>query len=165
MPAKTVGTHGDWVISWDCLVDATLFVFKHRRQELQIYGKHIQRFFASLPSQFHSRVINYDRAVRIRASQRRDVELSNFPEFADLQIQWISNPSTLTSSQSADSKVSDSKDKKGSRNRRSAACRRWNESRCPNVAASCNYLHVCSKCANPNHVANNCNSVGAANKK
>ena len=53
-PAKTVKTHGDWVIAWDCLVDATLFVFKHRRQELQAYGKHIQRYFASLPSQFHS---------------------------------------------------------------------------------------------------------------
>ena len=62
-PAKTVKTHGDWVITWDCLVDATLFVFKHRRQELQSYGKHIQRYFASLPSQLHTRVINYDRAV------------------------------------------------------------------------------------------------------
>jgi hypothetical protein len=26
----------------------------------------------------------------------------------------------------------------------------------PNAAASCNYLHVCSKCADPNHVVNNC---------
>jgi hypothetical protein len=140
-------------------------VFRHRRQELQVYGKHIQHFFASLPSQFHGRVINYDRAVQIRAAQRRDVELSNFPEFADLQIQWISNPSALTSNQPADSKPLDSKDKKGLRNRRSAACRRWNENRCPNGAASCNYLHICSKCANSSHVASNCNTVGAANKK
>jgi hypothetical protein len=50
VPAKTVKTHGDWVIAWDCLVDATLFVFKHRKSELQAYGKHIQRYFASLPS-------------------------------------------------------------------------------------------------------------------
>jgi hypothetical protein len=33
-PAKVVKTHGDWVIAWDCLVDTTLFVFKHRRSEL-----------------------------------------------------------------------------------------------------------------------------------
>jgi hypothetical protein len=69
VPAKNVRTHGDWVIAWDCLVDATLFVFKHGRQELQSYGKHIQHYFASLSSQLHSRVINYDRAVRIRAAQ------------------------------------------------------------------------------------------------
>ena len=49
-PAKMIKTHGDWVITWDCLVDATVFVFKHRKQELQAYGKHIQRYFASLPS-------------------------------------------------------------------------------------------------------------------
>ena len=109
-PAKTVKTHGDWVIAWDCLVDATLFVFKHRKQELQSYGKHVQRYFASLPPQFHSRIINYDRAVRIRAAQRRDLELSNFSEFADLQIQWISNPSGPASGQSSEP---GSKDKKG----------------------------------------------------
>jgi hypothetical protein len=68
-PTKVVKTHGDWVIAWDCLVDATLFMFKHRRSELQSYGKHIQQLFASLPSQFHGRAINYDRAICIRAAQ------------------------------------------------------------------------------------------------
>jgi hypothetical protein len=57
-PAKTVKTHRDWVITWDCLVDAMLFMFRHRRSELQLqsYGKHIQRFFASLPSQFYGKM-------------------------------------------------------------------------------------------------------------
>ncbi|KAF8806860.1 hypothetical protein BYT27DRAFT_7256871 [Phlegmacium glaucopus] len=41
-PAKSVKTHGDWVIAWDCMVDAIPFVFEHRKQELQLYGKHIQ---------------------------------------------------------------------------------------------------------------------------
>jgi hypothetical protein len=158
-PAKSVRTHGDWVIAWDSLVDATLFVFKHRRSELQAYGKHIQRYFASLPAQMHGRIINYDRAARIRAAQRRDIELSNFSEFADLQIQWINNPSSAApsgpSTESKEPKEPSGKNKKG---RRSAACRRWNEGRCPNAAACCNYLHVCSKCANPGHVAGNCDS-------
>lgn len=154
-PAKTVKTHGDWVIAWDCYVEATLFVFKHRGPELQSYGKHIQRYFASLPSQYHSRVINYDRAARIRAAQRRDVELSNFSEFTDLQIQWISNPSTSNSTQPAEPGAG-----KGKKGRRSAACRRWNENRCPNSAATCNYLHVCVKCSSPDHVASKCDSPG-----
>ncbi|KAF8808056.1 hypothetical protein BYT27DRAFT_7256580 [Phlegmacium glaucopus] len=97
-PAKTFRTHGDWVIAWDALADATCFVFDHRKHELQLYSKHIQRYFASLPAQYHLRVINYDRAVRIRVSQRRDLELSDFAQFDDLQIQWIHSPSNLMSS-------------------------------------------------------------------
>jgi hypothetical protein len=84
VPAKTVKTHGDWVIAWEALVDTTQFVFKHRRLELQLYGRHIQRYFASIPPQFHSHIINYDRAVRIRVAQRRDLELTDFAEFSDL---------------------------------------------------------------------------------
>ncbi|KAF8239209.1 hypothetical protein L208DRAFT_1203687, partial [Tricholoma matsutake] len=42
VPAKTVKTHGDWVITWEALVDATQFVFKHHKLELQLYGWHIQ---------------------------------------------------------------------------------------------------------------------------
>ncbi|KAF8235394.1 hypothetical protein L208DRAFT_1257250 [Tricholoma matsutake] len=61
-----VKTHGDWVIAWEALVDATLFIFKHRKLELQLYGRHIQHFFAS---QLHSHIINYDRAVQIRVAQ------------------------------------------------------------------------------------------------
>jgi hypothetical protein len=84
VPAKTVKTHGDWVIAWEALVDATQFVFKHCRLELQLYGQHIQQYFVSIPPQFHSRVINYGRVVWIRVAQRRDLELTDFAEFSDL---------------------------------------------------------------------------------
>lgn len=53
-PAKTVRTHGGWVITWEALVEATLFIFGYRHQELSLYGKPIQCFFTSLPVQFHS---------------------------------------------------------------------------------------------------------------
>ena len=161
-PAKTVKTHGDWVIAWDSLVKATLFVFKHRKSELLSYRKHIQRYFSSLPPQFHSRVINYDRAAHIRTAQCRAIELSDYALFTDLQIQWITNfpiaagPSQTTEP-AKEPKESTGKVKKG---RRNAACRRWNESQCPNAAATCNYLHVCSKCSNPGHVASNCDAPG-----
>ena len=149
-PAKTVKTHGDWVIAWEAAVEATLFVFKHRQQELSLYGKHIQRFFASLPDQFHTRVINYDRAVCIRVAQRRDLELSNFTEFTDLQIQWIHIPA------SSSTPKSDSKPPKPPKGKRTTACRRWNDRKCPNDAATCNYLHICAKCSDSAHVAADC---------
>ncbi|KAF8810157.1 hypothetical protein BYT27DRAFT_7254100 [Phlegmacium glaucopus] len=103
-PAKSVETHGDWVIAWDCMVNAIFFVFEHRKQELQLYGKHIQRYFASLPAQVHSHIINYDRAVQLRAAQWCDLELSNFAKFTDLQIQWVHNPTNLISSQLSEPK-------------------------------------------------------------
>ena len=156
-PAKTIKTHGDWVIAWDFLVNATVFMFKHRKLELQTYGKHIQRFFAFLPVQLHSQVINYDQASWIRAAQQRDVELSNIADFADLQIQWINNPLNPAPGQAAETRP-----KQSGNCRRSAACRRWNEDRCPNSAANCNYLHVCSKCSNAGHIARDC---GSSNKK
>ncbi|KAF8814651.1 hypothetical protein BYT27DRAFT_7081792, partial [Phlegmacium glaucopus] len=150
-PARTVKTHGDWVIAWDALAEATCFVFSHRKQELQLYSKHIQQYFASLPAQYHSRVINYDRAVQIRISQCRDLELTNFAQFDNLQIQWIHSPSNLSSSQQTEPRA-----RQPSARRRSAPCRRWNERRCPNSASTCNYLHVCSKCSSGGHVAGEC---------
>ncbi|KAF8801435.1 hypothetical protein BYT27DRAFT_7226801 [Phlegmacium glaucopus] len=150
-PARTVKTHGDWVITWDALAEATCFIFSHRKHELQLYSKHIQRYFTSLPAQYHSRVINYDRAVRIRISQRCDLKLSNFAQFDNLQIQWIHSPSNLSSSQQAEPRA-----RQPYAHRRSAPCRRWNERRCPNSASTCNYLHVCSKCSSGGHVAREC---------
>ena len=156
-PAKTVKTHSDWVIARDCFVDTVLFIFKHRKQELRSYGKHIQQYFASLPSQLHSWGINYDRAIRIRVAQQRDIELSNFAEFADLQIQWINNPANPATNQ-----FTESRSKQNTNRQRTAACRRWNDNRCPNTPSNCNYLHVCSKCSNSGHVASSCTSL---NKK
>lgn len=156
VPAKTVKTHGDWVIAWEALVDATQFVFKHRRLELQLYGRHIQRYFASIPPQFHSRVINYDRAVRIRVAQRRDLELTDFAEFSDLRIQWINVPSTTTA---ASVRSSDFRLQQASGRRFRDACRRWNDRKCPNTAASCNYAHVCISCRSSAHVGKDCTTV------
>ena len=135
---------------------------KHRKSELLSYGKHIQRYFASLPPQFHSRVINYDRAARIRTAQCRAIELLDYALFTDLQIQWITNspiaagPSQTTET-AKEPKEPTGKGKKGCQ--KAAYCR-WNEGRCPNAAATCKYLHVCSKCSNLGHVASNCDAPG-----
>ncbi|KAF8237303.1 hypothetical protein L208DRAFT_1228818, partial [Tricholoma matsutake] len=81
-----VRTHSNWIIAWEALLKAELFIFGHHRQELSLYSKHIQCFFASLPVLFHSQVVNYNQAIHIRVAQQCDLELSNFTEFTDLQI-------------------------------------------------------------------------------
>jgi hypothetical protein len=118
-----------------------------------LYGRHIQQFFASIPSQLHSRIINYDRAVRIRVAQRRDLELTAFAEFSDLRIQWINVPSTITA---ASVRSSDFRLQQPSGCRSRDACRRWNDRKCPNTAASCNYAHVCTNCQSSSHIGKDC---------
>ena len=152
-PAKTVKTHGEWVLAWDSFIKATLFVFKHRQLKLQRYGKHIQRLFMLCPIQYHAQVINYDWAAYIRAAQCWDVKLTDIMELLDLQLQWINYPSGPVSSMPSKSWT-----KTTSNCRQSTPCRRWNDSKCPNLAATCNYQHVCLKCFNANHTANNCST-------
>jgi len=149
-PARTVQTHGEWIMAFNAYVAAALFIFPHREQELRDYGDHIMRFFASMPTEFHERVINYDKAVRVRTAQRRDLELTDYGQYSDLHLQWINNPAVSSSARSTSSRP---QRKPGQRRE---ACRRWNEQRCPNSASSCNYAHVCSKCRNNAHVGGEC---------
>ena len=149
-PARTVQTHGEWVMAYNAYREATTFIFEHRDLELRNYGNHIMRYFASTPNEFHNRVINYDRVVRIRVAQRRDLELTNYEGFADLQLQWINNPTALVANRSGGTK---GKSRSGGRRE---PCRRWNERRCPNSASACSYGHICPICRSNAHTGDEC---------
>jgi hypothetical protein len=146
-PARSVHTHGEWIMAYNSYVEAATFIFPHRALELRGYGNHIMRYFASSPVELHDRIVNYDKAVRIRVAQRRDLELTNFEQFSDLHLQWINNPAALTSSHNKSSR------KPGQRRE---PCRRWNEHRCPNSSSACSYAHICPKCRSNAHVGDNC---------
>ncbi|KDR73955.1 hypothetical protein GALMADRAFT_141716 [Galerina marginata CBS 339.88] len=91
-PAKNVRSHSEWVIAFDILVDATVYAFPHRKAELTSYGKYIKQLFTAFPAELHTRVINFDKAVRLRAAQRRDLLLTDHSAFADLGLIWLHNP-------------------------------------------------------------------------
>ena len=146
-PARSVHTHGEWIMAFNSCVEATTFIFPHRGPELRTYGNHIMRYFASSPVELHDRIINYDKAVRIRVAQRRDLKLTSFEQFADLHLQWINNPAAAS--------ISRNKNPRKPGQRRDP-CRRWNEHRCPNSASACNYAHICPKCRSNAHVGDNC---------
>ncbi|KAF8954819.1 hypothetical protein BDZ97DRAFT_1604203, partial [Flammula alnicola] len=76
-PAKVVRSHSDWVIAWDQFIDAVVYVFPHRQSELIHYGKFLRQLFTSIPTERHLRVIQFDKAVRLRVSQRRDLLLTD----------------------------------------------------------------------------------------
>ncbi|KAF5377223.1 hypothetical protein D9615_006397 [Tricholomella constricta] len=90
-PARAVRTHSEWVIACDSAWEATIYVFPHRSAELAAYGKYVKQLFASFSPARHSRVIQFDRAVRLRVAQRRDLLLTDHAAFADLSMLWLQN--------------------------------------------------------------------------
>jgi hypothetical protein len=144
-PAKTVDTHGKWVIAWGRAVEATRYVFPHRSSELHEYGEHLNDLFAAFPESSHARIIAYDRAVRIRVAQRRDLLLTEYHKYADLHILWIQGTGAGAT-----------QDRPRQTFKRRDPCRRWNDGKCPNSSTSCTYGHVCSKCRSNAHVAADC---------
>jgi hypothetical protein len=145
-PARTVDSHGKWVIAWEKAADAITYVFPHRCKELRNYSSYIKRLFAALPESYHSRVINFDKAVRIRCAQRRDLLLTSPEAISDLYILWIQSPVNPTPSDRT----------KNFEPKRRDPCRRWNEGRCPNTNISCSYRHICIKCKSPGHTSADC---------
>jgi hypothetical protein len=153
-PARVVDSHGKWVIAWDQSVDATTYVFPHRSSELRDYGRYISQLFACFPDSLHSRVIQYDRAVRIRVAQRRDLLLTDYNRFSDLHVLWIQNAGT--GGKSGESEKRGRAGVPGGSSKHREACRRWNEGRCPNTVANCNFAHVCAKCRSNAHTSAEC---------
>ena len=149
-PTKAIEMHCNWVSAWDQTVEATLFIFEHRGTELREYGRHITQLFTSLNAPLHSRIIQYDRAVRNRVAQRRNLLLTNFSEFMDLHVLHIQKPGISGSHSEGRSHTV------GSGTRCKNACRHFNEGRCPNTQATCAYAHMCSKCRNNSHTAHEC---------
>jgi len=156
-PAKTVRSHSDWTITWESYLDAAVFVFPNRQIELNGYGKFVRQLFTSFPSDKHLRVIHYDKAVRLRVSQRRDVLLSEHAQFTDLSLLWLQNGGGSSAPATGEGRGHRISTASSSRIRREA-CRRFNAGTCPNSQASCDYIHVCSKCRATGHVASSCSS-------
>jgi hypothetical protein len=84
-PAKTVETHGDWVIAWRSVFKATKFIFPHREAELDEYNDYITSYFASIHPSAHPRVLNLDRAIRKQVGSINNVSLNDFGKFRYLE--------------------------------------------------------------------------------
>ena len=85
-PTKTVKNGGDWSITWNRTVRATLFTFPHQIQELSCYREYVINLFYITHPSMHSRVIAFDKAVRKRVGSVRNLKLSDFEKFTDLKI-------------------------------------------------------------------------------
>jgi len=76
-PAKTVETHGDWVIAWRSVFKATKFIFPHCEAELDEYNDYITSYFASIHPSAHLRVLNLNRAIRKQVGSVNNISMSS----------------------------------------------------------------------------------------
>ncbi|KAJ7254480.1 hypothetical protein C8J57DRAFT_1518615 [Mycena rebaudengoi] len=149
-PAKIVNDAGTWTIAFDRMCAATLFVFAHRAKELASYREYIVGLFAATSPLFHDRIISFDKAVRKRVTQRRDVELTDFNKFIDIKTAVIDSIGVgVVDAQREPSSGPTRKVKL-------QPCNNWNNGRCSADAGACRRLHICNVCKTAGHKGPDC---------
>ena len=149
--AKQVKTSGDWFIVWNMYSKVVMFAFPHRQNELQHYSQSILGLFAATSVEHHTNILLFDKAVRVRVGERRDLLLTDFPEYEDLRLFWL-NPIGA-----GDPKQGREKGKSAGKpdTKSEDPCDRWNRGVCRSKASECKYRHVCQKCGG-NHKVGEC---------
>ncbi|KAH9858115.1 hypothetical protein C2E23DRAFT_718871 [Lenzites betulinus] len=159
VPAKKITSFGEWVFAWKRASVAVTFAFPHRREELDAYGEYIIGLFGALAPPVHSRILDFDRAVRKRVGSARRLLLTDFSELADLKIQYIDACGANVYRADSSARDSGASSRRPTGGRQKEACRRWNSEEgagCPNKASDCPYRHTCASCGSKGHKRHEC---------
>ncbi|PIL32090.1 hypothetical protein GSI_06795 [Ganoderma sinense ZZ0214-1] len=155
-PAKVVKSAGDWVIAWQRTTAAVVYAFPHRKQELEAYHDHIFGFFGAIHSDYHYRILDYDRAVRKKVAAVHTLLLTDVHEFANLRTLHIDSIGASAAT-GHPSKRRDTASRKATGNE---PCKRWNRGACNATDDACKYSHRCSICNTAGHPATGCPKDG-----
>ena len=148
-PAKTVETHGDWVIAWRSVFKATKFIFPHREAELDEYNDYITSYFASIHPSAHPRVLNLDRAIRKQVGSVNNISLNEFGKFRYLETRHLQGHGTGESSIIAKERTRQKDGPESLSWRKADPCHLWNDGRCSHQASACKFRHICEICRGP----------------
>ncbi|KAJ7117926.1 hypothetical protein C8R43DRAFT_901737 [Mycena crocata] len=169
VPTKVVNTQSEWVRAWSKTAQAIVFIFPHRRSELEIYRDWIIDLFASSADYTHDRIIRLDRKIRNEAAGRRDLALSEclVGVFSHWERSFLSDHGTAylesksqTQGSGRDGGSNGSSNSGGSRGegqkKSKEPCRRFNDDNCPSNKNTCRYAHICIRCKR-SHPVSKCN--------
>ncbi|KAJ8482207.1 hypothetical protein ONZ45_g15028 [Pleurotus djamor] len=90
--ARRVTTSSEWVAVWYDTSRAYVCCFPHREKELHDYGQKIHRLFTAKRTDFHSRIIAFDKAFRARLVRERLLQFTDQPLFEEIK-QAVLEPS------------------------------------------------------------------------
>jgi hypothetical protein len=148
-PSRMVQTHGEWSIAFAVAKRAVLYVYPHRADEFSQYEEFIIGQFAAMecPGDHH-RVLDLDKAIRVRVARDNKLSLTSFGKFSDLSTRHFVSQRAAP--------LRESKRPRSMLGGSQPICKRYNGGRCTSDA--CKYRHLCLLCAG-RHAARDCGSA------
>jgi hypothetical protein len=154
IPTKTVTNQSEWITAWTKAAEATVFVFPHRRRELDTYRQYIMDLFTSSGEHVHDRIILLDRKLRNEVAGRRNLELSDCRHFSHWERSFLNDNGAAYLDSKAKTKDASGRGAAGvnggggdkNKEKSKEPCKRFNDERCPSNHKNCRYTHICSRC-------------------
>ncbi|KIO03785.1 hypothetical protein M404DRAFT_39730, partial [Pisolithus tinctorius Marx 270] len=143
-PAGAIRSAADHNTAFTMFIKALAFVFPQQWEEYSEYHLNIGRLFHSIEPIFHSRVIDYDRAVRNRVSVQRHLRVTDPSQFDDLRTTFLSSHGVGSRSTEFTPPVR-GRPRPGSSGQYKEPCHRWNRGLCQKSEAECFYAHCCDR--------------------
>jgi hypothetical protein len=154
--AHKVKTYGDWSIATDLWVDALTFIMPWKEFELWGYKRYISGFFVDVHYSMHSRIIDFNKACRLKVEGQKYLRFDSIQEFRQLKITHLSSLGMVAFSELQQLSISTPGSGKTSRGGKKPscqdssswgeACNNWNRGACDKSVGECIHFHVCSKC-------------------
>jgi hypothetical protein len=152
-----VKTYGDWSIATDLWIEALSFIMPWKGTELRGYKRYISGFFVDVHYALHSRILDFDKACRLKVEGQKYIRFDAISKFRRLEVSHLSSlgmvayaelhPNNPSSGDRFNSKgFAGGKKGRGDVSAKGEACHNWNRSSCDKSASDCPRFHVCSRC-------------------
>ncbi|KAG1770409.1 hypothetical protein EV702DRAFT_978080, partial [Suillus placidus] len=153
-----VKTYGDWSIAIDLWIEALTFIMPWKESELRGFKQYLAGFFVDVHYVLHSRIIDFDKACRLKIEGQKYLRFDAISKFRRLEVTHLSSlgmvayPDLQQISGSSGEKSSGKGSGIGKRSSRPDSsgrgepCLNWNRGACDKSTSDCMRFHVCSKC-------------------
>jgi hypothetical protein len=145
--SKHVKTSGDWFIAWNMYAPKLPHLLSPTdSMNYRFTGiEHILGLFSATSVGNHTHILLFDKAVRVRVGEQRNLLLTDFAEFDNLRLYWF-NLIGMGDPSKAKPKADFQSEE---------PCDRWNRGVCCVKSSECKYQHVCKECGGK-HRAEDC---------
>ncbi|KAG0694991.1 hypothetical protein DFH29DRAFT_814657, partial [Suillus ampliporus] len=169
-----VKTYGDWSITSDLWIEALTFIMPWKEGELRSYKWYLSGFFVDVHYALHSRIIDFDKACRLKVEGQKYLRFDSISNFRRLEVSHLSSLgmvaySELNQLSSSTGDKSSGKFSGGGKKGRFESsgqgepCLNWNRGACDKSTTECTCFHVCSKCRG-GHKRTECGTMAKAAK-
>lgn len=161
---RQVKTGSEWSTAFRRASRAILFLFPHRKEELDSYAEYIESLFAAKQPSSHHRVILFDSAIRNLVAGGQNTLLTDLEKFQAIHesilqadgVEYASGGSGANSKRTGNSK-SGGGNSKGGGGKKGDVCRRFNsKDGCKFDEEECFRKHTCFSCGKTGHGKHQC---------